>query len=55
MELIFIFTISLFQIFRRNFLELVKIIRTFGIDTFVDAEEFTVFLSYKSFATVRAY
>ena len=32
-----------------------KIVRAFGIDAFVNAEEFTVFLSYKSFATVRAY
>ena len=43
MELIFIFAIILSKVFLIHFFKIVEIIRTFGIDAFMYAEELTVF------------
>ena len=54
MELIFVFAGILFEIFRRNLFECMKIIRTFFVDTFMYTEKFTVFLWRKCVPAVRA-
>ena len=54
MELIFVFSMRFLQIFFINFFELMKIVRTFLVYTFMYAKEFTVFLSHKGFPTMRA-
>ena len=43
MELIFVFSVAAFEIFLINLFEVVKIVRTFGIDAFVDHKVFAVF------------
>ena len=44
MELVFILAIVFFQMFLVNFLQVVKIVRAFRVDTFVYDEVFAVFL-----------
>ena len=44
MEFIFVFSVAAFEIFLINLLEIVKVVRTFGIHAFVDYEMFAVFL-----------
>ena len=55
MEFIFVFAVIFIQIFLFDLPQIVKIVGTFRIDVFVDAEEFTVFLGNKSIAAMRAY
>ena len=50
----FIFTEILFEVLFIHFLEIVEIIRAFGIDTFVNNKVFPVFLRDKGMAAVRA-
>ena len=54
MELVFILTIVLIEVFFINFTKIVKIVRAFGIHTFMDDEMFPVFLWNKGIPTVRA-
>lgn len=54
MELIFVFAVIRIEIVLVDFVKIVEIVRTFGIDTFMYAEEFTVFLGSQGIATVRA-
>ena len=54
MEFIFIFTEILFEVLFIHFLEIVEIIRAFGIETFVNNKVFPVFLRDKGMAAVRA-
>ena len=44
MEFIFVFAVIRIQILLFHFFKIVEIVRTFGIDTFVYAEELAVFL-----------
>lgn len=53
MEFVFIFTIVLIQMFVINLFEIVKIIRAFGIYTFMNDEVFAVFLMNKAAGTMR--
>ena len=53
-EFVFVFAIVFVQMFLIHFLQVVEIVRAFGIHTFVDAEEFTVFLSNEGVAAMRA-
>ena len=52
MELIFVFSIVLFEICLINFFKTVEVIRTLGIDAFMDDEILAVFLWNKGVATV---
>ena len=54
MELIFVFAIVFVEIFLLHFSKIMEIVRTFGIDTFMDTEEFTVFLGSQSVTAMRA-
>ena len=54
MKLIFVFAIVLIQIVLFYFFKVVEIVRAFWIYTFVNTEEFMVFLSSQSIATMRA-
>lgn len=53
-ELVFIFAIVLIQVFFINVTKIVKIVRTFGIYTFMDNEIFPVFFRNKGISTVWA-
>ena len=53
MEFVFIFAVSLFEIFFINLFEVVEIVRTFGVHTFMDDEMFSVLFGNKSVPTVR--
>ena len=55
MELIFVFSVAAFEIFLINLFEVVKIVRTFGIDAFVDHKVFAVFYVNQRMVTVRAF
>ena len=52
MELIFVFAIILLQILLLHFFKMVEIVRAFGIDTFVYAEEPAVFLGNQGITTM---
>lgn len=54
MELIFIFAVILFEVFLIHLLQVVEIVRTFGVDTFMQDEMFPLFFRHKCFPTVRA-
>ena len=54
MEFIFIFAIVLVQMLFINLFEVIQIIRTFRIYTFMDDEVFTVFLVNKAVIAMRA-
>ena len=54
MELVFILAMVFFQMFFVNFLQIVKIVRAFRIDTLVYDEVLTVLLMYERVVTVRA-
>ena len=54
MELIFIFAVILFEVFLIHLLQVVEIVRTFGVDTFMEDEMFPFFFRHKCFPTVRA-
>lgn len=53
MELIFIFTIILCEICLVNFFEVVKVVRTFGIDAFMDNEVFPVLFGNQGVAAMK--
>ena len=53
MEFVFIFTIVQFEVLLINFFQVVKIIRTLRIHTFMKDEMFPVFLRNESVTTVR--
>jgi hypothetical protein len=53
-EFIFIFAIVLVQMLFINLFEVIQIIRTFRIYTFMDDEVFTVFLVNKAVIAMRA-
>lgn len=53
MELIFVFAVIRIQILLFHFFKIVEIVRTFGIDTFVYAEELAVFLGNQGIAAMR--
>ena len=53
MELIFIFTIILCEICLVNFFEVVKVVRTCGIDAFMDNEVFPVLFGNQGVAAMR--
>ena len=53
MEFVFIPAIVLIQIFFINFPKVVKIVRAFGIHTFVDDKVFTVFLMHQAVVAMR--
>ena len=55
MELVFIFTVILIQMFFLNPGEVMQIEGTLWIDTFVDAEEPPVLFRDKGVSTVRAH
>ena len=48
MEFIFIFALSLFQIFLIHFFEVVEVVRAFGIDALMDDKVLAVFLGNQS-------
>lgn len=54
MELVFIFTVVLFEVLFIDFFEVVKIIRALWIYAFMNDEMFPVFLRDESVATMRA-
>ena len=54
MEFIFVFAIVLIKVFLLHFFKIVEIIRTLWIDTFMYAEELTVFLGNEGISAVRA-
>ena len=54
MQLIFVFSIVIFQIFCIHFGKVVKIVRTLWVYALVYAEKLTVFLGNKSITAVRA-
>ena len=54
MKLVLVLTIVFSEIFFIDFLEIVKIIRAFGINTFVDDEVLSILLGCESMHTVRA-
>ena len=53
MELILVFAIIFVEILLINFLQVMKIVGTFRINTFMNAKEFTVFLVNKCIAAMR--
>ena len=53
MELVFILAIVFFQMFFVNFLQIVKIVRAFRVDTFVYDEVFAILLMHQRMVTVR--
>lgn len=53
MELVFIFSIVFFEVSVVNLLKIVKIIRAFRIDTFMDDKVLAVFFWDKSIAAVK--
>ena len=55
MELTFVFAVISIQIFPLHFFKIVEIVRAFGIDTVVYAEELAIFLGNKSISAVRTY
>ena len=55
MEFIFVFSVAAFEIFLINLFEIVKVVRTFGIDAFVDHKVFAVFYVNQRMVTVRAF
>ena len=54
-EFIFVFSVAAFEIFLINLFEIVKVVRTFGIDAFVDHKVFAVFLVNHRVIAVRAF
>ena len=54
MELVFVLAIRLFQVLLIHFLKIVEIVRTSGIDTFMDDEVLTVLFVGKGVAAVGA-
>ena len=54
-EFIFVFSVAAFEIFLINLFEIVKVVRTFGIDAFVDHKVFAVFLVNQRVIAVRAF
>ena len=53
MELIFIFTVIFFQVFRIHFFEVVEIVRAFGIDTLMNDKVPVVFLGHQRVPAMR--
>ena len=53
MELIFVFAIIFVKILLSNFLQVMKIVGTFRIHTFMNAKEFTVYLGNECIAAMR--
>ena len=47
-EFVFVFAIVFVQMFLIHFLQVVEIVRAFGIHTFVDDKVFTVFLMHQA-------
>lgn len=54
-EFIFVFSVATFEIFLIHLLEIVKVVRTFGIHAFVDHKVFAVFLVNQRVIAVRAF
>ena len=54
MELIFVFSVILFEIVPVNFLQVVKIVGAFGVDAFMEDEVFPFFLGGERVPAVRA-
>ena len=54
MELVFVLAVVFFQMFLVNFLQIVKIVRAFGVDTLVYDKVFAVFLMEQRVVAVRA-
>ena len=54
MELIFILAVVLFEVVLINLLQVVEIVRTFGVDAFMEDEVFAFFLGNKGIAAVWA-
>ena len=52
-EFVFVFTIVFVQMFLIHFLQVVEIVRAFGIHTFVDDKVFTVFLMHQAVVAMR--
>ena len=55
MEFIFVLAIVLFKILFINLVEVVEVVRTFWIHTFVDNKVFAVFLVNQRVIAVRAF
>ena len=53
MELIFVFAVTLFEIFLIHLFQVVEIVGAFGIDALVDDKVFPVFFGNKGISTVR--
>jgi hypothetical protein len=47
MELVFVLAVVFFQMFLVNFLQIVKIVRAFGVDTLVYDEVLAILLMYQ--------
>ena len=54
MEFVFILAVILLQIFLVNFLQVMEIVRTLRIYTFMENEVFPFYFEYKRFAAMRA-
>ena len=54
MELVFIFTIILFEIVLIHLFQVVKIVRAFGVDTLMEDEVLSLFFSDEGVSAVRA-
>ena len=54
MELIFILSVVFLEVIPVNFFEVMEIVRTFGVDTFMEDEVFPFFLWDKGIATMGA-
>ncbi len=52
-EFVFVFAIVFVQMFLIHFLQVVEIVRAFGIHTFVDDKVFTVFLMHQAVVAMR--
>ncbi len=55
MELVAVLAIGLLQMFRIDLVEVMQIIGTMRVHTFVDTEEFPVFLRNQGMATIRTF
>ena len=53
MEFVVVLAISLIKVLFINFLKIVEIVRTFGINTFVNDEMLTIFFVNQRVGTVR--
>ena len=54
MKFVFILSVVLLQIFLIHFLQVMEIVRTLGIHTFMEDEVFPFFFSHQSFPAMRA-